>query len=186
MSPVPPAHPVQETDAALVARVVADDDRVAFELLVRRHQSPLRNFLRRLTREDTARADDLAQEAFVRAYRSLGDFRGEASFRSWLYRIAYHSFLNDERARHAHTEFDEAVHSPIIDGAERRDDLTDIERALARLTLRQQAVFDLHYRKGMAHNEIASALQVPLGTVKSDLTRGCARLRELLELSEPG
>ena len=179
------ADSVPETDAALVARVVAADDRAAFELLVRRHQSPLRNFLRRLTREDVARADDLAQDTFIKAYRALGDFRGEASFRSWLYRIAYHGFLNDERARHAHTEFDEAVHSPATDGTARSDDLADIGRALARLTLRQQAVFDLHYRKGMAHGEIAAALDQPLGTVKSDLTRGQARLRELLDCPEP-
>ena len=165
--------------------MVAADDRAAFELLVRRHQSPLRNFLRRLTGEDAARADDLAQEAFLRAYRALGDFRGEASFRGWLYRIAYHGFLNDERARHVHTEFDEAIHSPVVDGTKCRDDLTDVERALTKLTLRQQAVFDLHYRKGMAHGEIAVASQVPLGTVKSDLTRGCTRLRQLLDRSEP-
>ena len=173
------------TDVALVARVVSTDDRAAFELLVRRHQSPLRNFLRRLTREDAARADDLAQEALIKAYRALSGFRGEASFRSWLYSIAYRAFLNDERGRYPHTEFDEAAHSPVTDSTTRWDDLTDIDRALAGLTPRQQAVFDLHYRKGMTHAEIALALQVPLGTVKSDLTRGCARLRELLDLSEP-
>lgn len=179
------AHPaLMETDLALIARVVATDDRAAFELLVRRHQSPLRNFLRRLTREDAARADDLAQETFLRAYRALGDFRGDASFRSWLFRIAYRGFLNDERARHTHTEFDETVHSPVMDGTTYRDDLSDIQRALTKLTLRQQAVFDLHYRKGMAHGEIALALQVPIGTVKSDLTRGCMRLRQLLDLLE--
>lgn len=181
----PAADPVSETDAALVARAIATDDRAAFELLVRRHQSPLRNFLRRLTREDAARADDLAQDAFIKAYRALGDFRGEASFRSWLYRIAYRAFLNDERARHTHTEFDEALHSSFTDSTAACDNLTDIERALASLALRQQAVFDLHYRKGMAHGEIALALRLPLGTVKSDLKRGCKRLRELLQLSEP-
>src|SRR5690606_31074725 len=120
----------------------------------------------------------------IKAYRGLGDFRGDASFRSWLFRIAYHSFLNDERARNPYTEFDEAVHSPGADSIGCRDDLSDIDRALAKLTRRQQAVFDLHYRKGMTHGEIALALQVPLGTVKSDLTRGCTRLRQLLGLSE--
>jgi RNA polymerase sigma factor (sigma-70 family) len=181
-----PADAPLWSDAALVARVVATDDRKAFELLVRRHQSRLRNFLRRLTREDAARADDLAQEVFTKAYCALGDFRGEASFGGWLFRIAYRCFLNDERARRPHAEFDEAVHSAVTDHSSRRDDVTDVQRALAKLTLRQQAVFDLHYRKGMAHGEIALALQLPLGTVKSDLTRGCARLRELLDLAEPG
>lgn len=179
------AGSVPENDVELVARVVADDDRAAFELLVRRHQSPLRNFLRRLVRGDTARADDIAQESFVKAYRSMGAFRAEASFRSWLYRIAYNSFLNDERTRQTHAEFDETLHLPDTDSTAHRDDLIDIERALARLTLRQQAIFDLNYRKGMAHGEIATVLQLPLGTIKSDLRRGQARLRELLDYPEP-
>lgn len=165
--------------------MVATDDRAAFELLVRRHQSPLRNFLRRLTRQDTALADDLSQEAFVRAYRSLASFRGEASFQTWLYQIAYRVFLNDKRVRHADTEFDESVHSPTVDRKTIRDDLVDIERALGKLTIRQQAVFDLHYRKGMTHFEVASALQLPLGTVKSDLRRGCAQLKTMLDSQEP-
>ena len=176
--------PASETDAALVARVIASDDRSAFELLVRRHQSQLRNFLRRLAREDAARADDLAQETFVKAYRALVGFRSEASFRNWLYRIAYNVFLNDERTRHAHSEFDESIHSPVADGAQRIDDMADIERAMDRLSIQQRAVFDLHYKKGLTQVEIAEALQLPLGTVKSDLTRGRVRLKEILDLVE--
>ena len=88
-----------DSDASLVVRVVADDDRSAFEMLVRRHQSKLRNFLRRLTGNDAARADDLAQETFLKAYRSIRTYRGTAAFSSWLYRIAYNTFLNDERSR---------------------------------------------------------------------------------------
>lgn len=171
---------MRDSDSALVARVVAEDDRGAFELLVRRHQSSLRNFLRRLTGYDDARADDLAQDTFVKAYSSLGSFRGQARFRTWLYRIAYHTFLNDERGRVAEGEFDEALHSPVAGPAERHATLLDVDRALGRLSIRQQAVFDLHYKKGMTHAEIADALDLPLGTVKSDLTRGHKRLRELL------
>lgn len=171
-------------DAALVARVVAADDRAAFELLVRRHQSPLRNFLRRLTRGNAARADDLAQEAFIKAYAALPSFRGAAKFSSWLYRIAYTTFLNDNRGRRAdETEFDEAQHSAAVadDAAGAADDATDLERALRRLPVRQQAVFDLHYGKGMTHFEVAASLELPLGTVKSDLARGQEKLREFLE-----
>lgn len=83
-----------DNDAALVARVIADDDRNAFELLVRRHQSPLRNFLRQLTAFDVERADDLAQETLIKVYRSIHTFQGTAKFTSWLYQIAYHTFLN--------------------------------------------------------------------------------------------
>jgi RNA polymerase sigma factor (sigma-70 family) len=90
---------VTDSDTALVARVVANDDRSAFELLVRRHQSPLRNFLRRLAKNDAARADDLAQETFIKAYRSMASFAGTAKFSSWLYRIALQHV--PERSAHA-------------------------------------------------------------------------------------
>lgn len=82
-----------DSDAALVARVVVGDDRAAFELLVRRHQSPLRAFLRRLVLQDAALADDLAQETFIKLHRSIATYRAQARFTTWLYRIAYHVFL---------------------------------------------------------------------------------------------
>lgn len=172
-----------DTDASLVARVVADDDRSAFELLVRRHQSPLRNFLRRVTGNDIERADDLAQDAFIKMYRSIHTYRGAARFSTWLYRIAYNTFLNDERRRRPAIEFDEAVHG-TVDNAELAGALSDVDRALRRLSVRQQAIFDLHYKKGMTHEEVAGALELPLGTVKSDLSRGRGRLKEILGASE--
>jgi RNA polymerase sigma factor (sigma-70 family) len=171
---------VSDSDASLVARVVGDDDRSAFELLVRRYQSPLRNFLRRLVNNDRARADDLAQDTFMKAYQSLATYAGTAKFSTWLYRIAYNTFLNDQRTRFPATEFDEAQHSPPIaapdGGAE-----SDVARALERLPTRQQAVFYLHYQKDLSHQEVATALGLPLGTVKSDLARGHATLRPYLE-----
>ena len=170
-----------ESDAELVARVVAADDRSAFELLVRRHQSPLRNFLRRLTHNDGARADDLAQETFIKAYRGIHSYKGTAKFSTWLYRVAYNVFLNDQRARFPATEFNETQDAPSADGAERAGQEMDVERALQMLSVRQRVVFDLHYKKGMTHDEVASALELPLGTVKSDLVRGRERLRTYFE-----
>ena len=76
------------TDADLVARVLLDDDHHAFSELVRRHQSAVRGLLRNLTRTDAALADDLAQETFLKAFKHIGSFRGEAKFSTWLYRIA--------------------------------------------------------------------------------------------------
>jgi RNA polymerase sigma-70 factor (ECF subfamily) len=172
---------VADSDAALVARVIAGDDRSAFELLVRRHQSPLRNFLRRLTGHDAGRADDLAQETLIKMYRSIHTYKGTAKFSSWLYQIAYNTFLNDQRRRRPETEFDEAVHAAAVDNTTSAGDRGDVERALRMLPARQQAVFDLHYKKGMTHDEIATALGLPLGTVKSDLTRGRGQLKGLLE-----
>jgi RNA polymerase sigma factor (sigma-70 family) len=167
--------------ASLVARVVADDDRAAFELLVRRYHSPLRNFLRRLTRDDIERADDLAQETFLKLYRSIHTYRGQAKFTTWLYRIAYNTFLNDRRKRVPEEEFDEMYHTPAADARSSRAHETDVDAALLHLTTRQRAIFDLHYKKGMTHHQVASALELPLGTVKSDLTRGRSKLKEILE-----
>jgi RNA polymerase sigma-70 factor (ECF subfamily) len=169
---------VTDSDAALVARVVANDDRVAFELLVRRQQSGVRNFLRRLARNDAERAKDLAQDTFIKAYHGLPSYRGAARFSWWLYRIAYYAFLNDERSRRPNDEFDEAVHGGSDDSAAGAANELDVERALERLALRQRAVFDLHYKKGMTHAEVADALELPIGTVKSDLARGHEKLRE--------
>ena len=172
---------MSDSDTALVARVVADDDRGAFELLVRRHQSAVRNFLRRLARNDNERANDLAQETFIKMYEGLHSYRGAARFSTWLYRIAYHTFLNDQRGRRADDEFSEDVHGERTDTTAAVTDTLDVDRALERLPVRQRAVFDLHYKKGMTHSEIAEALELPLGTIKSDLARGHEKLKEWLD-----
>jgi RNA polymerase sigma-70 factor (ECF subfamily) len=169
-----------DSEAALVARVVTDADEAAFELLVRRYQSPLRSFLRRLTRNDFERADDLAQETFTKMYTSIATYRAQAKFGTWLYRIAYNTFLNEQRNRVTATEFDESHHSPTTDFARAASDESDADTAFRHLTDRQRAIFDLHYKKGMTHQEVASALELPLGTVKSDLTRGIEKLQEVL------
>jgi RNA polymerase sigma-70 factor, ECF subfamily len=170
-----------DSEAALVARVVTDADPAAFDSLVRRYQSPLRNFLRRLTRNDFDRADDLAQETFMKAYASIGTYRAQAKFGTWLYRIAYNAFLNDQRNRVAEAEFDESYHSPTTDFAPSAANESDADAAFRRLSDRQRAIFDLHYRKGMTHREVASALELSLGTVKSELTRGIEKLKDVLK-----
>jgi RNA polymerase sigma-70 factor (ECF subfamily) len=71
------------------------------------------------------------------------------------------------------------VHAPVPDTTQSTSDEADVERVLKHLTDRQRAAFDLYYRKGMTHEEVASALELPLGTVKSDLARGLDRLRSL-------
>jgi RNA polymerase sigma-70 factor (ECF subfamily) len=171
---------MSDSDTALVARVVADDDRGAFELLVRRHQSAVRNFLRRLTRNDVERANDLAQETFIKTYQGLASYRGSARFTTWLFRIAYHTFLNDERGRHATDAFSDDEHGSVADTTADTALALDVDRALERLSIRQRAVFDLHYKKGMTHSEVAESLELPLGTIKSDLVRGHEKLREWL------
>ena len=170
-----------DSDALLVVRVIADEDQSAFELLVRRHQSKLRNFLRQLTKNDAARADDLAQETFLKAYRFIRTYKGTAKFSSWLYRIAYNTFLNEERSRFPEIRMDETAPFPAKDMTENVSKVIDIDSALQRLSVRQRAIFDMHYKKGMTHEEIENALELPLGTVKSDLRRGLDQLRKYLK-----
>src|SRR5436309_5155808 len=102
--------PPDVTDAQLIARVVVGDDRHAFSELVRRHQSAVRAMLRRLTAGNHALADDLAQEAFLLAYRNLRSFRQEAKFSTWLYRIATNAFFAHSRKRTEELLGDQANH----------------------------------------------------------------------------
>lgn len=168
-----------DPDAELVARLMASGDHRVFEELVKRHQSSVRNFFRRLTHPDKARADDLAQETFLKLYRSIGSFQGQAKFSTWLYRVAYNVFLDEQRRRPVvPPQLD--VHPEEPDHAPRIGDEADVSRLLRQLTLRQRVIFELHYRKDLSHQEISGVLEIPLGTVKSDLSRGLDQLRLLV------
>lgn len=90
------------SDADLIARVLEAGDPNAFGELVRRYQSPVRAFLRKLTRGDDALADDLAQETFLRAWRKLETFRGESRFSTWLFGIAVNEFRTRLRRDRRH------------------------------------------------------------------------------------
>lgn len=91
--------PVSLDDKNLIDRIVENNDHRAFEELMKRYQSQIRYSLRQLSGWDEALADDLAQETFIKAYRSLHQFRGDAKFFTWLYRIAYHCYAAYYRSR---------------------------------------------------------------------------------------
>ena len=169
------------TDADLVTRVLVDDDQHAFGELVRRHQSSVRGLLRQLTRADAALADDLAQEAFVRAYRNIRSFRGEARFSTWLYRIAYNCFREHARRRKEFLGIDEeqlqSEHDPhIVDPGLRHD----LMHALSLLPLHERTAVLLCCQNGLSHNEAARVLDIPLGTVKTNVLRGREKLKRTL------
>ncbi|HSF12765.1 MAG TPA: sigma-70 family RNA polymerase sigma factor [Erythrobacter sp.] len=168
-------------DQALVARALLADDARAFEQLVRRHQGMVRAQLRRLLHGDAARADDLAQETFLLAWRKLHQFRGEARFATWLYRIAYSCFLQSARRRqHPADQLgnEAAGAQPSVSGEVALR--LDLERAMRGLSDDEQAVL-LHVAQlGLSHEEAAYVLSMPLGTVKSHARRGKDKLRSLL------
>lgn len=168
-----------QVDHALVARVLLTDDRRAFEQLMQRHQGMVRAQLRRLLHGDEARADDLAQETFLLAWRKLDQFRGEARFSTWLYRIAYTCFLQAHRKGSSATDAIDGDDQPISppDAVTLR---LDVERAMRRLSATEQIVLTHVVQLGLSHDEAAYVLAMPLGTVKSHTNRGKARLRALL------
>lgn len=174
---------VDAVEARLVARAAAGD-RSAFATLVQAHQGYLRKLMGRVCRGDQARADDLAQEAFIRAWRALPGFRGEARFRTWLTRLAY-SALAAERP--PLPTLDEPPAEP---GAERDfapgcDLRMDLDRALATLNEAQRHALLLCHGADLSHSEAAQVLGWPLGTLKTQVLRAKAKLRTQLSAWEP-
>jgi RNA polymerase sigma-70 factor, ECF subfamily len=171
------------SDAELIARVLALDDRHAFAELVRRHQSDVRALCRRLA-ADTGLGDDLAQETFLRAYRGLARYRGGARFSTWLYRIAYNLFLSEARKRVPRPGVAVEVigHAP----AEASDRRHDLEWALAELRPEERAALVLTYGRDVSHEEAATILDCPLGTLKTHVLRGKDKLRRLLADGQAG
>jgi RNA polymerase sigma factor (sigma-70 family) len=172
---------VEITDADLISRVIVDDDQHAFGELVRRHQSTVRGLLRQLTRTDIALADDLAQETFIRAYKNIRSFRGEARFSSWLYRIAYNCFREDARRRKELIGIDEDRWQAELDPQTVDPGLRhDLMRALSLLPLHERSAVLLCCQHGLSHNEAARVLDIPLGTVKTNVLRGREKLKRVL------
>lgn len=178
------------SDADLIARVLVYEDRTSFGELVRNHQSAVRHFLRHLTRGDAALADDLAQETFVTAWRTLARYNGGAAFATWLLGIAHNHWRNArrrERPNASHERID-APNTPemIAPAATASADLMqDLAAALAQLPGDERVALHLHYQQGLSHPEIAGLLDWPLGTVKTNIARGKDRLRELLAAWNP-
>jgi RNA polymerase sigma-70 factor (ECF subfamily) len=169
------------TDAQLILAASRDGDREAFAELVRRHQSMVRSVLRRLTGGDAALADDLAQEAFLLAWRRLSTFRFEARFTTWLYRIAFNAWQSERRkTREVLLGEDEAVPEPEQPGGVGPEDRMDLERALATLSDGERAALAACYAADLSHEEAARALGIPLGTVKTHILRAKAKLRARL------
>ncbi|HWL14215.1 MAG TPA: sigma-70 family RNA polymerase sigma factor [Opitutus sp.] len=174
------------SDSQLIARSLLDDDRAAFGELVQRHQSAVRQFLRHLTRGDAALADDLAQETFLQAHRSLARFHGQAQFSTWLLGIAHNHWRNHRRRQRDTVEFTEHTAGASQASTDRLVDLrTDLAAALAGLSADEQLAIHLGYQRGLAHSEIAVLLEWPLGTVKTHLARAKDKLRQHLSAWNP-
>jgi len=191
----------EDLDEALVKRVQAGE-RKAFDLLVRRYQHKVLGVISRYV-SDWAEAQDVAQDAFVRAYRALGNFRGESAFYTWLYKIATNTAKNwlvsqGRRPPTDDVQVDDAVH---LDAAIRLKDSSTPERELLRQEI-ERTVFQtvealpdelreaitLREVDGLSYEEISERMDCPIGTVRSRIFRAREaidnRLRPLLADSE--
>ena len=174
-------------DHQLVARVVSGQDSNAFGELVRRHQSHVRNFLRKLTGDYTL-ADDLAQDAFMHAWDKLQTYSGKGSFIGWMLKVAYTTFLQSKRKSKRYAEILEEA-GQVADIEERKsavpvDEVSDLDRFLAVLTEEERAVMLMSYACGLSHREISEATAMPVGTVKSVIFRGKERIRTRFDIKD--
>jgi RNA polymerase sigma-70 factor (ECF subfamily) len=158
-------------------------DRDAFDRLVERYQREIYRLCYRYVggHED---ANDLAQEAFLRAWRSIGRFRGDSAFRTWLYRIAVNACLNHRAAKRPLTqELPETLPDPtrgVLSRAEAEDDARRVRGAIAELPEKQRATLILKVYHDLSHEEVARALGSSVGTVKSNLFHALSNLRRRL------
>jgi RNA polymerase sigma factor (sigma-70 family) len=174
---------VSFTDTDLIARVLSREDQQAFGELVRRHQSPVRAFLTRMTRGDAHGADDLAQETFLKAWQKLHTYRGGARFSTWLFGIAFNEFRMACR-RQKERAWEDANEPPLEpeEPAAARDNhlRLDLTEALKLLNSNERAAVVLCCQNGLSHEEAAQVLDCPLGTVKTNILRGKEKLRRRL------
>jgi RNA polymerase sigma-70 factor, ECF subfamily len=166
----------------LVERCRTGDER-AFQELVDTYKTLVFALIAR-TVQDTARAEDLAQEVFLRVHRGLPYFRGEARLSTWIYRIVANVCVQDP-SRASAVPLDEAqaaIHATRVDRQFGDLELRDrLEKAVARLPQHYRLVIAAYYLEGMRYEDLAESLQLPLGTIKTQLRRAKQQLRRLLE-----
>ena len=164
-------------DEPSVIALARTGEEPAFAELMRRRQSVTRNLLARLCR-DPSLADDLAQEAFLQAWRQLPNLRNYGAFGGWLRQIAVNAWLQHRRKRGEALLDDVQTDEPFTEPA--IGERMDLLAALQMLAPPVRLCVVLAHSEGLSHGEIAETTALPLGTVKTHVNRGSARLRELL------
>ena len=175
------------SEPELLARAAAGSNR-AFAEIVDQHQQAVRTFLRRVCSERSD-IDDIAQETFLAAWAQAGRYRGGASIRTWLCAIAWRKAKTAQRSWFRRRAREADYHTETSGEDEPQasaEDRLAVRQALLTLPIEQRAAAALCLAQGFSHAEAAEVLGAPLGTVKSHVTRGRARLLQVLSESPPG
>ena len=165
----------------LISRCILSDDRQAFGELVEAYQPSLRRFLLNLTLGDTALSDDLAQETFIKAYFSIRQFKGIASFKTWLFRIAYNEFFSEMRKTKTLRLDDISNNDPPDCPHNSSEARMDVMAAMAVLSPIERSCISLFYIDDVPIKKIAAITSMPEGSVKSHLFRAKAKMKNILE-----
>ena len=176
---------IHDDDAGLVERA-REGDRVAFEDLYRRHRNRIYALMWRLCGGDHALAEDMLQEAFVRAWQKLDTFRGDSRFGTWLHSLSANVALSDRRSRvrrlSRETELDLAAERKATGEKDvYAGQRMDLEQAISRLPERARTVLVLFDIEGYSHAEIARIAGMAVGSSKAQLHRARKLVREELE-----
>jgi len=185
---------IPEEDALVTALCQGVED--AYEILIQRYQQPVYNLVYRLM-NDPSDASDIVQDVFLKVFRNIGSFRGNSSLKTWIYRIAVNEVYNHQRwfSRHRRREValgpEEGVRTYAdsladpgrtpFDQAADHETFALVEAALDKLNPKFRAVVVLRDIEDLSYEEIATVLNVSIGTVKSRILRGREALRKILE-----
>jgi len=179
-----PFNVSEDLDQGLVRRV-QQGDKAAFDLLVIKYQHKIVHLVNRYVK-DPSEAQDVAQDTFIKAYRALGDFRGESAFYTWLYRIAINTaknYLLSRSRRHSEYEIDVQDAEQVENAPQLKDMDTPenmlmneqivevIRSAIEKLPEEMRIAITLREFEGMSYEEIAEAMDCPIGTVRSRIFR---------------
>lgn len=179
----------EASDLELVKQTKRGDSE-AFSELVRRHRQVVYNLAYRYVR-DVSLADDMAQEAFLKAFRLLKGFRGDCTFSTWMYRVTSSVCLTELNRRKRRGEVEllpKHGGEAAGDEAEIRDMAEVVRRCVMRLSERYATIITMYYLKETPYEEIAAAMGVPMGTLKTWMFRARKELRGIVEkeLSQHG
>lgn len=193
-SALPPApavagrEPVPRADEREAIRACQRGEREAFDRLVERYQRDVYRLCYRYVNNHED-ASDIAQEAFIRAYKAIGRFRGDSAFSTWLYRIAVNACLNFRAARRPPAdELPEALPdhgTPALERLVRDERARRVRQAVTTLPERQRATLILKVYHDLSHDEVARILGSTVGTVKANLFHALANLRKRLGTAPP-